>query len=415
MKRRDKPTIKLQTALPLGPLHGVPVSIKDNIYVKDSRTTFGSKLHEDDITDDDAPVTERLRRSGAIIVGRTNSPEFGWKGVTDNRVFGVTRNPWNLDLTPGGSSGGGSTAVAAGLGPIAIGTDGGGSLRIPACFSGIVGHKPSYGRVATWPGASIGSLRHIGGMTRTVEDTALLLNVIAGPDPRDPECLPAAPTDYLEEMKRGLSGLRIAFSPDLGFATVDPAVADIVEKSALRFLEAGAIVERIELGWDDPYECWRVFFYGAASARLGRLVESQGHLLDPGLRRCVEDALTLSGLDYTDALQQRNEFWHDVRQVYESFDLLVCPTLPVLPFPINQDNAPPFPGQQQGDLQWTQFTYPFNLTGQPAASVPAGWTDSDLPVGLQIVGPRFDDALVLQAARAFEEIQPWQDHWPDML
>jgi len=396
----------------VGPLHGVPISIKDNLYVKDSRTTSGSKLHEHDVTTEDAPIIERLRRAGAIILGRTNTPEFGWKGVTDNRVFGITRNPWNLELTPGGSSGGGSAAVAAGLGPIAIGTDGGGSLRIPASFCGLVGHKPSYGRVATWPGVSVGSLRHIGGMTRTVEDSALLLNVIAGPDERDPDSLPAADVDYLAEIERGIEQVRIAYSPDLGFATVDPEVGRLCEESAMELSEAGALVEKVELDWEDPYDCWRVFFYGASAARLGRIVDQQGHLLDPGLRACVKDALELRGLDYSDALTGRNEFWHRVRQLFASFDLLITPTLPVPPFAVGQDNADPFPGQEQGELQWTQFTYPFNLTGQPATSVPAGWTGANLPVGMQIVGRRFDDALVLRAARAFEQLQPWRDRWP---
>jgi aspartyl-tRNA(Asn)/glutamyl-tRNA(Gln) amidotransferase subunit A len=404
----------LAAGIEVGPLHGVPVSIKDNLYVKDSRTTFGSKLHENDITREDCPLVERLRKAGAIIVGRTNSPEFGWKGVTDNRVFGITRNPWNTDLTPGGSSGGGSAAVASGLSPIGIGTDGGGSLRIPAAFCGLVGHKPSYGRVATWPGVSVGSLRHIGGMTRTVEDSALLLDVIAGPDDRDPESLPVSNVSYVSEIERGIEGVRVAWSSDLGYATVDPEVARLCEQSAMRLSEAGAIVEQVDLDWNDPYDSWRVFFYGAAAARLGRIVGEQGHLLDPGLRACVEDAVKMTGLDYSDALTARNEFWHNVRRVYESFDLLLTPTLPVPPFAVGQDNADPFPGQDFGELQWVQFTYPFNLTGQPACSVPAGWTETGLPVGLQTVGRRFDDALVLRAARAFEQVQPWHDRWPEM-
>ena len=397
-----------------GPLHGVPISIKDNLYVRNCRTTFGSKLHEHDITGEDAPITERLKDAGAIILGRTNSPEFGWKGVTDNPVFGITRNPWNLELTPGGSSGGGSAAVAAGLGPIGIGTDGGGSLRIPASFCGLVGLKASYGRVATWPGVSVGSLRHVGGMTRTVEDSALLLGVIAGPDDRDPDSLPAEQVDYVAEIGRGIEGMRLAYSPDMGFATVDPEVARICEQTAMRCAEAGAVVEQVELDWEDPYDAWKVFFYGGSAARLGRIVAEQGHLLDPGLRACVEEAVTLTGLDYSDALAGRNEFWHQVRTVYESFDVLLTPTLPVLPFPVGQDNADPFPGKPQGELQWTQFTYPINLTGQPAASVPAGWTGENLPVGLQVIGRRFDDRTVLRVARAIEQLQPWSDRWPEL-
>ncbi len=398
----------------LGPLHGVPLSIKDNLYVKDSRTTFGSKLQEHDITRQDAPLTERLRDAGAIILGRTNSPEFGWKGVTDNLVFGTTRNPWNLELTPGGSSGGGSAAVAAGLGPIGIGTDGGGSLRIPASFCGLVGLKASYGRVPTWPGVSVGSLRHVGGMTRTVEDSALLLNVLAGPDDRDPDSLPAEDVDYVAEIGRGIEGMRLAYSSEMGFSTVDPEVARLCKQAAMRLAEAGAVVEQVQLDWKDPYEAWKVFFYGGSAARLGRVLEEQGHLLDPGLRACAEEAVTLTGLDYSDALAGRNEFWHQVRKVYESFDVVLTPTLPVLPFPVGQDNADPFPGQPQGELQWTQFTYPINLTGQPAVSVPAGWSEENLPVGLQIIGRRFDDRSVLRVARALEQIQPWHDRWPEL-
>jgi len=398
----------------LGPLHGVPIPVKDNLYIKGVRTTFGSKLLEHNITEFDAPIIERLKKAGAVIVGRTNSPEFGWKGVTDNLIFGETRNPWNVKLTPGGSSGGSSAAVAAGMGPIGIGTDGGGSLRIPASFCGIVGLKPSLGRVPTYPGVSVGSMRHIGGMTRTVADSALLLNVIAGPDERDSESLPASDTDYLAELDKGISGLRIAYSADLGYAQVDPEVAALCEAAALRLSEAGAIVEQVNLDWSDPYECWNVFFYGSSADRLGDELAKNSHLLDPGLRLAVERAVLVSIRDYTTALSIRNDFWQQVRQVYETYDLLLTPALAVPPFPLGQNNADPFPGQTERDLQWTQFTYPFNLTGQPACSVPCGWTKSNLPVGLQIVGGRFDDATVLRAARALEKIQPWSDRRPDV-
>lgn len=396
----------------LGPLHGVPVSIKDNIYVKDSRTTFGSKLLEDQITSEDAPIVERLRQAGAIIIGRTNSPEFGWKGVTDNLVFGATRNPWDVELTPGGSSGGAAAAVASGIGPIGIGTDGGGSLRIPASFCGLVGHKPSFGRVPHYPGISVGSLRHLGGITRTVGDSALLLNLIAGPDERDASSLPSTDLDYLTELDRGIDRVRIAYSPDLGYATVDEQVAAACETAALRLSEAGAKVDRVELDWNDPYDCWSVFFYGGATARLGDELAERRDLLDPGLRRVVEHGLTLNATDFTKALSQRDDFWQKMRTLFESYDLLITPTLAVVPFPVGQDNADPYPGQPQKDLQWTQFTYPFNLTGQPATSVPAGWTANGLPIGVQIVGRRFDDELTLRAAREFERLQPWADRRP---
>ena len=396
----------------LGPLYGVPVSIKDNLYVKGVRTTFGSQLLRDFIPDVDAPIVERLRAAGAIIVGRTNTPEFGWKGVTDNLVFGVTRNPWNLELTPGGSSGGAAAAVACGLGPIGIGTDGGGSVRIPASFCGLVGYKPSFGRLPHYPGISVGSLRHVGGITRTVSDAALLLDVVAGPDERDPCSLPPANVEFSTEIHRGIEGVRIAYSPDLGYARVDAEVAKLCEQGANRLNEVGAVVEPVELDWADPYECWSVFFYGGATARLRDSIAEQGHLLDPGLRAAVEKGMKLGMAEFTDALTARNEFWLNVCRVYETYDLLITPTLAVPPFCVGQNNADPFPGQQLGDLQWTAFTYPFNLTGQPATSVPCGWTKSNLPVGMQIIGRRFDDCLVLRAARACEQIQPWVDRKP---
>ena len=396
----------------LGDLHGVPVSVKDNLYIQGERTTFGSQLLEHQVTDADAPSIERLKKAGAILIGRTNSPEFGWKGVCDNLVFGTTRNPWNLDLTPGGSSGGASAAVASGLGPIGIGTDGGGSLRIPASFCGLVGHKASFGRVPTWPGVSVGDLRHIGGITRTVTDSALLLNVLAGPDERDHGSLPATDTDYLAEIERGVNDVRIAYSGDLGYATTHAEVAQLCATATAALSDAGAIVENIELDWQDPHACWSVFFYGASGARLGHELEQNGHLLDPGLRRCVEQAVKMTSADLTQAMADREAFWQQVRKLFETCDLLITPTLAVPPFAIGQDNADSLTGEPQGDLQWTQFTYPFNLTGQPACSVPAGWTEDGLPVGLQIVGPRFGDALVLRAARALEQLRPWKDRWP---
>jgi aspartyl-tRNA(Asn)/glutamyl-tRNA(Gln) amidotransferase subunit A len=398
----------------LGLLHGVPVSVKDNLYIKGVRTTFGSKLLENEVTDADAPSIERLKQAGAILIGRTNSPEFGWKGVCDNLVFGTTRNPWDLDLTPGGSSGGASAAVASGLGPIGMGTDGGGSLRIPASFCGLVGHKASFGRVPTWPGVSVGDLRHIGGITRTVTDSALLLNVIAGPDERDHGSLPTDDIDYVADLDRGIADLRIAYSGDLGYATTNDEVARACASAAASLADAGAKVDNVELDWQDPHACWSVFFYGASGARLGGELEQHGHLLDPGLRKCVEQAVKMTAVDLTDAMTEREAFWQRVRELFESYDLLITPTLAVPPFPINQDNADSLTGEAQGELQWTQFTYPFNLTGQPACSVPAGWTNGGLPIGIQMIGPRFGDAVVLRAARALEQIQPWEDSWPSL-
>ena len=287
---------------PLGLLHGVPVSIKDILYVKNVRTTFGSKLYENNVTTEDAPTVERIRKAGAVLLGQTNTPEFGWKGVTDNRVFGITRNPWNLALTPGGSSGGASSAVAAGLGPIGIGTDGGGSLRIPGSLCGLVGYKASFGRVPNYPGTGVDSLRHTGPLTRTVADAALTLQVLAGPDERDPASLPAAPNDYLTTLDQGIKGLRVAYSPDLNYAQVDPEVAQMCAASARRLAEAGATVEEVKLDWSDSYDCWTVFFYGGIAARVADSIAEKGPLLDPGLRAVVDRGLKLRAVDYVNAL-----------------------------------------------------------------------------------------------------------------
>lgn len=396
----------------LGPLHGVPFHVKDNLYVADSRTTFGSFPSRQNVTAGDCPAVERLRAAGMIMIGRTNTPEFGWKGVTDNRLFGPTRNPWNRELTPGGSSGGAAAAVAAGLGPVGIGTDGGGSLRIPASFCGVVGFKASFGRVPNWPGSGGAMLRHIGAITRTVTDQALVLDVLAGPDRRDLYSLPPAGVSYAAELDKGIRGKRIAYSSDFGYARVAPEVAAICRRAAERFAESGAQVEQIPLDWRDPYETWSVFFFGTAAAAMEQNLATQGDQLDPGYRRVVEQGLKLRGGDFANALAARHEFWDRVRRVYEKFDLLLSPTLAVPPFAIGQDDADPLGGESLGPLQWTRFTYPFNLTGQPAASVPAGWTKAGLPIGLQIVGDRHADLLVLQAARAWELVQPWNNKRP---
>jgi len=253
----------------LGPLAGVPVTIKDLLSVKGVRATSGSKLFENNIATVDAPVVERLRVAGAILLGQTNTPEFGWKGVTENRIFGTTRNPWNTELTPGGSSGGASAAVAAGFGPIGIGTDGGGSLRIPGSFCELVGYKPSFGRVPNFPASGVDSLRHTGPLTRTVADAALTLDVIAGPDERDPNSLPAAPREYLAKLDDGIRGLRIGYSADLGYAWVDPEVAALCADAATHLAESGAIVEELDLKWRDPHDTFTRFVYGGVPARGG--------------------------------------------------------------------------------------------------------------------------------------------------
>lgn len=405
---------EVQRGAKLGPLHGVPVSIKDLLPIKGERMTSGSKLYEQNIASEDAPIIERLRLAGAILIGRTNTPEFGWKGVTDNPLYGPTRNPWNLELTPGGSSGGASAAVAAGLGPIGIGTDGGGSLRIPASFCELVGFKASFGRVPNYPPTGVDSLRHTGPITRTVADTALALDVLAGPDERDPASLPAVAANHLEKLDAGIRGLKIAYSPDLGYAWVDPQVAAICADAAQHLAASGATVEEVDLKWRNSYDCWTVFFYGGIAARLADFYAEKGDLLDPGLKSVVERGLKLRAVDYVNGLLERNAVWQQIRPLFDRYDLLLTPTVAVPPFAVGRDRPELPAGKDGAELRWSPFTYPFNLTGQPAVSVPCGRTKDDLPVGLQIVGRRFADLTVLQAARAWEQIQPWAARRPKL-
>jgi aspartyl-tRNA(Asn)/glutamyl-tRNA(Gln) amidotransferase subunit A len=397
---------------PLGPLHGVPVSIKDLTFTKGLRTTRGSKLYEHFLPEEDAPLVERLRAAGAISLGKTNTPEFGWKGVTDNLVFGPSRNPWNPAMTPGGSSGGGSAAVAAGLGPLAQGSDGGGSIRIPCSFCGIFGLKPSFGRVPQYPASAVASLSHAGPMTRTVRDAALMLNVMAGPDERDGLSLPADRQDFLSGLEAGIRGLRVAWSPTLGYAHVHPEVARLCEAAARKFGELGAHVELVESVFEDPEGAWAVLFYAGIGAALGEYLPSRRGDIDPGLVPIIEEGMRITGYQVIHAQLRRAAHWDVVRRFFERFELLLTPTLAVPPFPVGLNEPPEHAGQHGSRLGWVAFTYPFNLTGQPAASVPCGFTSDGLPVGLQIVGRRFADATVLRAAAAFEAIAPWADRRP---
>ena len=397
-----------------GRLAGVPISIKDNLYIEGERTTFGSKWFEDNVTSEDTPLVARLKEAGAVLIGRTNSPEFGWKGATDNLVFGTTRNPWNTDRTPGGSSGGASAAVAAGMGPVGIGTDGGGSIRIPAAFCGLFGIKASFGRVPNYPATTVDSLRHKGPLTRTVGDAALVLDVIAGPDDRDSLSLPADTISYSEVLEEGISGWKIAYSPDMGFGEVDPEVAALCAAAAERFSETGATVDTVSLDWPDPYECWNIYFYGGIAGSLGPRLAAEGDQLDPGLKALVDEGVKLSGGEFARAALDRFAYWQRVVALYEDYDLLVTPGTAVPPFPVGLDNAAPMPGQEARPLLWTPFTYPFNLTGQPASVIPCGFTDDGLPVSLQVVGRRYDDAGVLRASRAYERIAGWSDRWPEL-
>ena len=407
--------ISVMKGEPLGPLSGVPVSIKDLVFTRGVRTTGGSRIYADFIPEEDAVAVERLKAAGAVLLGKTNNPEFAHKLVTDNPLFGVTRNPWKPDRTPGGSSGGAGAAVAAGLGPLALGTDTGGSIRVPASFCGIYGFKPSFGRVPHQPGFPLWeSLSHTGPMTRTVRDAALMLDVIAGPDDRDRHSLPAEPGSDLAACDASVKGFSVAWSPDLGYAAVDPEVVRICEEAAALFESLGCHVEAVNPGWENPEEIFGALVAAETFAALADKLDQWRDRLDSTLVRFLERGRAVTTVEYIQASHRRTAFWQEVQAFLARFDLLLTPTVAVPPFAIGTLGPREITGRRVTPLGWLPFTYPFNLTGQPAASVPAGFTPDGLPVGLQIVGKRFADRTVLAASAAFEAARPWASRRPPL-
>jgi aspartyl-tRNA(Asn)/glutamyl-tRNA(Gln) amidotransferase subunit A len=399
----------------LGTLHGIPVSIKDLVATKGVRTTHGSKLYEQFIPDDDAPVVERLKRAGAIILGKTNTPEFGHKAITDNLLFGPTRNPWNLEYTPGGSSGGAAAAVATGLGPLAVGTDAGGSIRIPASCCAIFGLKPTLGLVAMAPTfGGLETLSHTGPMTRTVRDAALMLNAVVGADPRDLSSLPAMETDYLAGLDRGIQELRVAWSPDWGYAAVDPDVRQIAEVAAKRFTDLGCQVEEAHPGFADPAETYQVLSTASRAARVADRWPAERDRFDPSLAVQIEAGMRWSAVDFVRASNVRRMLNDVFVQFFKRYDLLLTPTFAAPPPPVKIEAHEEIAGRKVTRLGWLAFTFPLSLIGYPAASVPCGWTRKGLPVGLQITAPRLADALVLRASAAFEALAPWAHQRPPL-
>jgi aspartyl-tRNA(Asn)/glutamyl-tRNA(Gln) amidotransferase subunit A len=388
-----------------GLLDGVPVSIKDILLTKGWPTLRGSRtIDAKGPWNDDAPATARVREHGAVIIGKTTTPEFGWKGVCDSPLTGITRNPWNTAKTPGGSSGGAAAAVAAGMGPLAVGTDGGGSIRIPCSFTGLFGIKPSFGRVPAWPLSPFGTVAHVGPMTRSVADAALLLNVLSQPDARDWHALPYEPRDYRMGLEDGVQQLRIAYSADLGYARVDPEVAAIVKAAVGVFADLGARIEDRDPGFENAAELFRVHWFAGAAALLRSFPAEKKKLIDPGLLEVATEGEKIGAQQLIEAQMKRGALGTHMNLFHREYDLLVTPTLAVPAFDVGREYPEALGNERWTD--WTPFTYPFNLTQQPAASIPCGFTKAGLPVGLHIVGPRYADALVLRAARAFESVRP---------
>jgi aspartyl-tRNA(Asn)/glutamyl-tRNA(Gln) amidotransferase subunit A len=390
----------------VGALEGVPVSIKDLILTRGWPTLRGSRtIDPQQAWEVDAPVTARLKESGAVLFAKTTTPEFGCKGETNSPATGLTRNPWHLGKTPGGSSGGTAAAVASGLGPMGVGTDGAGSVRIPAAFCGNFGLKPSFGRVPAYPLSPFGSVAHLGPHTMDVTDAALMLNVMKQADARDWTSLPPDSTDYLQGLNEGIRGLRIAYSPTLGYAkNIHPEVAAAVDKAVKVLEQLGAHVEQVDPGIEDPLEITTgLWFLGSLTVWNG-LSDEQQAVTDPDFKAQALLGQQLSALEIQQLNLKRGALGSHMRQFMQKYDLLVTPAVAVPAFdirPAGQEKMTP-----EAMLGWTPFSYPFNLTQQPASTIPCGLTQAGLPIGLQFVGRMFDDAMVLRASRAYESVCP---------
>ncbi|GAA1288279.1 amidase [Pseudonocardia aurantiaca] len=395
---------------PAGAIDGVPVSIKDILLTAGWPTLRGSRTVDPaGPWTVDGPHVARVREAGAVLFGKTTTPELGWKGVTDNPLTGVTRNPWNTSRTAGGSSGGSAAAVLVGMGPLSLGTDGGGSVRIPAGFTGTTALKPTYGRVPHFPPSPFGTLAHVGPMTRSAADAALLLDVISGADARDPWALaPAGPA--VDGLGAGVAGLRIAASPTLGYVELHPEVATAFAAAVRVFEDLGAMVEEADPGFADPVAEFEVLWFSGAAKSIEALGPEQRALMDPGLIEVAEQGSRMTALQYLGAMAVRNELGTLMGEFHGRYDLLLTPTLPIPAFEAGVEV--PAGWARERWTSWTPFTYPFNMTQQPAASVPCGFTADGLPVGLQIVGRRHADNAVLAAAHAYQQATDWHHRRP---
>jgi aspartyl-tRNA(Asn)/glutamyl-tRNA(Gln) amidotransferase subunit A len=397
---------------PLGILHGVPISVKDTLWTAGVRTTMGSAIYADFTPTEDALIVARLKAAGAILLGKTTTPEFAHKGLTDSPLLGVTRNPWSPAHTCGGSSGGAGAAVAAGMGPLGVGTDEGGSIRIPASFCGLVGLKSTYGLIPRVPLGVAELLTHLGPLTRTVADAALFLTATAGRDDRDGWSITHPASDYVSQLAEPIHSLRAAWSPTLGYAVVDPEVRRLCDAAVQLLPGVGWIVEQVDPDFGNLDTVADAFRHPGLAAALGEHLPTWREKMDPSLMALIENGQRLNAVDVAQALFQRQILWARAHQFFQRYDLLITPTVAIPPFAAGAPAPTHVAGQPVTRRGWTAFTYPFNLTGQPAITVPCGWTAEGLPVGLQLVGRRLEDGLVLRAAAAFEAAAPWAHKRP---
>lgn len=391
---------------PMGRLDGIPTSIKDLTVTKGWPTMRGSKTTDPSAPmEDDAPYVTRMREHGAVFVGKTTTPEFGWKGITDNLLTGITRNPWNPETTPGGSSGGAAVAAAMGMGALHQGSDGGGSIRIPSGFTGIYGIKGNFGRVPAWPASPFGTVSHAGPMTRTVADAALMLQVMSEPDARDWYALPPEHVDFTTCLNEPVKGWRIAYCRSMGGgAPNDPEIETLVDKAVDDLRGLGAVVEEIEAPFPFCHEVFNVLWYAGAANLVSTMSEEQKHLLDPGLQEIAETGSKYSLLEYLAAVKVREANGAALNAMFADFDMLVTPTLPIPAFTAGIE-VPEGSGMKRW-TEWTPFSYPFNFTQNPAATIPCGLTSGGLPAGLHMVGDKYREDKVLALSAAYERVHP---------
>jgi aspartyl-tRNA(Asn)/glutamyl-tRNA(Gln) amidotransferase subunit A len=409
----------------IGPLCGVPIAVKDLIMTKGVRTAGGARAYADFVPDEDDIVVDRLVAAGAVLLGKTNVAELGYAAIGHNPLFPTTRNPWSLDRTSGGSSAGSAAAVASGMAPVALGSDGGGSVRIPAALCGVVGFKPSMGRVPLYPGcrderhpgfSGWESIEHIGPIARSVADIALVMSVIAGPDARDRHSIPVADVDWLASLAGDLRGWRVAFTPDWGFAAVDREVREIAARAAGVFeRQLGCRIEEAAPGFSDAAaEFEALIALETDLTGMRQILEADRQAFSPELAAMIQRSW--SATDFTNAIVARKRVANALWRFMKRFDLLLTPTVAVPAFEIDISGPTTIDGKNVAPAQgWTPFAYVMNMTGQPAISVPAGRTRANLPVGLQICGPHLGDEVVLRAAAAFESAAPWAELWPRVV
>jgi len=399
-----------------GPLHGLPVTIKDLAEVAGLPYRRGSHIEAGNFGKSDTPFVTRLKQAGAIVLGKTTTSEFGWTGVSRSPLTGITHNPWKHGYNAGASSAGAGAAAAAGYGPLHQGSDGAGSIRMPSHFCGVFGLKPSYGRIPNVPVPIGDQTSHIGPMTRTVADGALMLSVMAGPHPLDHYSLEGPAADYPALLDGGVKGLRVAYSPDLGHARVDPEVAALVADVVRAFEDMGADVTEVTPPWAAPGPDLARFFWPAHELRFRPKLAEWEDRMDPGLVACIRYIGEPTAHDYLEMRQRKLDYIAAVHDWFGDWDLLLTPAVSVPAFPVEQQQLQPadWPQDPWDWIMWAEFSYPFNFSHNPAASVPCGFTAAGLPVGLQIVGRRMDDAGVLRAAAAFEAARPWADKRPPL-